>query len=163
MFYNNPNDRHLFINDRTGSGMGVNVGRPAGRVFMALTAALILGLAVVSIALALGFSAPFEAHIESGTLYFEHGMEKYEIPLEDITSLELIDDLPSARRIAGTGLPNLVEGRFRVEGYENTRISLNPGQPPYIAVLTPEFSRIFALGTPQETEAFYNELEEALS
>ena len=163
MFYNNPNDRHLFINDRTGSGMGVNVGRPAGRVFMALTAALILGLAVVSIALALGFSAPFEAHIESGTLYFEHGMEKYEIPLEDITSLELIDDLPSARRIAGTGLPNLVEGRFRVDGYENTRISLNPEEPPYIAVLTPEFSRIFALGTPQETEAFYNELEEALS
>ena len=163
MFYNNPNDRHLFINDRTGSGMGVNVGRPAGRVFMALTAALILGLAVVSIALALGFSAPFEAHIESGTLYFEHGMEKYEIPLEDITSLELIVDLPSARRIAGTGLPNLVEGRFRVEGYENTRISLNPEEPPYIAVLTPEFSRIFALGTPQETEAFYNELKEALS
>ena len=90
-------------------------------------------------------------------------MEKYEIPLEDITSLELIDDLPSARRIAGTGLPNLVEGRFRVEGYENTRISLNPEEPPYIAVLTPEFSRIFALGTPQETEAFYNELKEALS
>lgn len=163
MFYNNPNDRHLFINDRTGSGMGVNVGRPAGRVFMALTAALILGLAVVSIALALGFSAPFEAHIESGTLYFEHGMEKYEIPLEDITSLELIDELPGAKRIAGTGLPNLLEGRFRVEGYENTRISLNPEEPPYIAVVTADMSRIFALGTPQETEAFYNELKEALS
>ena len=27
LFYNNPNDRHIFINDRTGSGMGVNVGR----------------------------------------------------------------------------------------------------------------------------------------
>lgn len=163
MFYNNPNDRHLFINDRTGSGMGVNVGRTSGKVFMALTAALLLGLIVVSVALALGFSSPFEARIEGGTLCFEHGTEKYEISLDGITSLELLYDLPSARRVAGTGLPNLAEGRFNVEGYENTRISLNPNEPPYIAVVTSDMSRIFALDTPEETEEFYNELKEALS
>ena len=163
MFYNNPNDRHLFINDRTGSGMGVNVGRTSGKVFMALTAALLLGLMVLSIAVSLGFSAPVEAGIEGGTLYFEHGMEKYEIPLDGITSLELLYDLPSARRVAGTGLPNLAEGRFNVEGYENTRISLNPNEPPYIAVVTPDMSRIFALDTPEETEALYEKILEAIA
>ena len=162
MFYNNPNDRHLFINDRTGSGMGVNIGRPAGKAFMAVTAALLVGVIVVCIALALGFSSPFEASIEGDTLYFSHGMEKYEIALEDVTELELIYELPRARRIAGTGLPNLVEGRFSVEGYENVRISLNPEQPPYIAVQTEDMTRIFALDTPEETEEFYGEISEAV-
>lgn len=162
MFYNNPNDRHLFVNDRTGSGMGVNIGRPAGKAFMAVTAAMLAGLIVVCIALALGFSSPFEASIEDGTLYFQHGMEKYEIALEDVTELDLIYELPSARRIAGTGLPNLVEGRFSVEGYENVRISLNPEQPPYIAVQTEDMTRIFALDTPEETEEFYGEISEAV-
>ena len=162
MFYNNPNDRHLFINDRTGSGMGVNIGRPAGKAFMAVTAALLVGLIVVCIALALGFSSPFEASIEGNTLYFSHGMEKYEIALEDVTELELIYELPRARRIAGTGLPNLLEGRFSVEGYENVRISLNPEQPPYIAVETEDMTRIFALDTPEETEEFYDDISEAV-
>ena len=162
MFYNNPNDRHLFINDRTGSGMGVNIGRPAGKAFMAVTAAIIVGLIVVCVALALGFSSPFEASIEGDTLYFSHGMEKYEIALEDVTELELIYELPRARRIAGTGLPNLLEGRFSVEGYENVRISLNPEQPPYIAVQTEDMTRIFALDTPEETEEFYGEISEAV-
>ena len=162
MFYNNPNDRHLFINDRTGSGMGVNIGRPAGKVFMALTAALLVGLLVLCIALALGFSSPFEASIADGTLYFSHGAEKYEIALEDITGLDLIAKLPPARRVAGTGLPNLLEGRFTVEGYENVRISLNPEQPPYIVVQTVDITRIFALDSSEETEAFYEELQEAV-
>ncbi|HIT30213.1 MAG TPA: hypothetical protein IAC26_05165, partial [Candidatus Scatomorpha stercoravium] len=162
MFYNNPNDRHLFVNDRTGSGMGVNIGRPAGKAFMAVTAAMLAGLIVVCVALALGFSSPFEANIEGDTLYFSHGMEKYEIALEDVTELELIYELPRARRIAGTGLPYLLEGRFSVEGYENVRISLNPGQPPYIAVETEEMTRIFALNAPEETEEFYDEILEAV-
>ena len=162
MFYNNPNDRHLFINDRTGSGMGVNIGRPAGKAFMAVTAAMLAGLIVVCVALALGFSSPFEASIEGDTLYFSHGMEKYEIALEDVTELELIYELPRARRIAGTGLPYLLEGRFSVEGYENVRISLNPEQPPYIAVETEDMTRIFALNTPEETEEFYDEISEAV-
>ena len=162
MFYNNPNDRHLFVNDRTGSGMGVNIGRPAGKAFMAVTAAMLAGLIVVCVALALGFSSPFEANIEGDTLYFSHGMEKYEIALEDVTELELIYELPRARRIAGTGLPNLLEGRFSVEGYENVRISLNPEQPPYIAVETEDMTRIFALNAPEETEEFYDEILEAV-
>ena len=142
--------------------MGVNIGRPAGKAFMAVTAALLVGLIVVSVALAVGFSSPFEAGIEGDTLYFSHGMEKYEIALEDVTELELIYELPRARRIAGTGLPNLLEGRFSVEGYENVRISLNPEQPPYIAVETEDMTRIFALNAPEETEEFYDEILEAV-
>ena len=163
LFYNNPGDRHLFINDRTGSGMGVNVGRPAGKLIIIGTAVLLIGLAVFGLTMAAGFDAPREGYIEDGTLYFQHFSEKYEIALDDIESVELLDELPEARRIAGTGMSTLLEGRFTVEGYENVRISLNPQEPPFIAITTTDTARIFSLETPEETAAFYEEILEAVA
>ena len=163
LFYNNPGDRHLFINDRTGSGMGVNVGRPAGKLIIIGTAVLLIGLAVFGLTMAAGFDAPREGYIEDGTLYFQHFSEKYEIALDDIESVELLDELPEARRIAGTGMSTLLEGRFTVEGYENVRISLNPQEPPFIAITTTDAARIFSLETPEETAAFYEEILEAVA
>ena len=162
MFYNNPGDRHLFINDRTGSGMGVNIGRTGGKLIVIGTALILVGLAVFGVTMAAGFDAPREGYIEGDTLYFQHFSEKYEIDLDDVESVELLYELPEARRIAGTGMSTLLEGRFTVEGYENVRISLNPQSPPFIAVVTGDMSRIFSLETPEETEAFYSEILEAM-
>ena len=164
LFYYNPNDRRTMINDRTGMGMGLNMARPAGKIVMGICAALLFLLlpAMSGWFIVMDFT-PREARIEDGTLCFEHLTEKYEIPLGDISSLELLDDLPSSRRVAGTGMDTLCEGRFDVEGYENVRISLDPQQDCYIVVLTDEgLTRIFNLMTREETEAFYAELLRAL-
>ena len=152
------------INDRTGMGMSMNLARPAGKITMGLCALLLI---VCLPGFSLWFIAvdftPREARIEDGTLYFGHVTEKYEIPLDEISGTELLDDLPSAKRVAGTGMNTLCEGRFEVEGYENVRISLDPGQDRYIVVLTEGgLTRIFNLMTQAETEAFYAELAAAL-
>lgn len=165
LFYYNPNDRRTMINDRTGMGTSLNMARPAGKIIMGICAALLFLLlpAMAGWFVAMDFT-PREARIENGTLYFEHFTEKYEIPLDDISSLELLDELPSAKRVAGTGMNTLCEGRFDVEGYENVRISLDPGQDCYIAVLTDEgLTRIFNLMSETETEGFYAEIESALT
>lgn len=164
LFYCNPNDRRAMINDRTGMGMGMNLARPAGKITMGLCALLLI---VCLPGFSLWFIAmdytPREARIEDGVLYFEHFTEKYEIALDEISGTELLDELPSARRVAGTGLDTLCEGRFDVEGYENVRISLDPGQGCYIVVLTEGgLTRIFNLMTEAETEGFYAELTAAL-
>ena len=164
LFYYNPNDRRTMINDRTGMGMGLNMARPAGKIVMGICAALLFLLlpAMSGWFIVMDFT-PREARIEDGTLCFEHLTEKYEIPLGDISSLELLDDLPSSRRVAGTGMDTLCEGRFDVEGYENVRISLDPQQDCYIVVLTGEgLTRIFNLMSEAETEEFYAEIEAAL-
>lgn len=164
LFYYNPNDRRTLINDRTGMGMGMNLAKPAGKITMGLVALiLVIGVPLAAVWLVAMDFTPREARIEDGTLCFEHLTEKYEIPLGDISSLELLDDLPSSRRVAGTGMDTLCEGRFDVEGYENVRISLDPQQDCYIAVLTDEgLTRIFNLMSEAETEEFYAEIEAAL-
>lgn len=164
LVYYNPNDRRAMINDRTGVGMSMNLARPAGKITMGLCALLLI---VCLPGFSLWFIAmdytPREARIEDGALYFEHFTEKYEIALDEISGTELLDELPSARRVAGTGLDTLCEGRFDVEGYENVRISLDPGQGCYIVVLTEGgLTRIFNLMTEAETEGFYAELTAAL-
>ena len=71
------------------------------------------------------------------------------------------EKLPTARRIAGTGMSSLLEGRFTVEGYENVRISLDPREAPFIAIEYDGASRIFNLATPEQTTALYDEILEA--
>ena len=164
LVYYNPNDRRAMINDRTGMGMSMNLARPAGKITMGLCALLLIvclpGFSLWFIAMDF---TPREARIEAGALYFEHFTEKYEIALDEISGTELLDELPSAKRVAGTGMDTLCEGRFDVEGYENVRISLDPQQDCYIVVLTDEgLTRIFNLMTQAETEAFYAELAAAL-
>ena len=163
LVYYNPNDRRAMINDRTGMGMSMNLARPAGKITMGLCALLLIvclpGFSIWFIAMDF---TPREARIEAGVLYFEHFTEKYEIALDEISGTELLDELPSARRVAGTGLDTLCEGRFDVEGYENVRISLDPGQDCYIVVLTEGgLTRIFNLMSEAETEGFYAELTAA--
>ena len=164
LVYYNSNDRRAMINDRTGMGMSMNLARPAGKITMGLCALLLIvclpGFSLWFIAMDF---TPREARIEAGVLYFEHITEKYEIALDEISGTGLLDELPSARRVAGTGMDTLCEGRFDVEGYENVRISLDPQQDCYIVVLTDEgLTRIFNLMTRAETEAFYAELAAAL-
>ncbi len=44
MLYNNPKDRHLMVNRRTGIGTTINVARPAGKIIIVFTVLLILSL-----------------------------------------------------------------------------------------------------------------------
>jgi hypothetical protein len=163
LFYCNPDDRRALVSDRTGMGMGMNLAKPAGKITMGLVALiLVIGVPLAALWLIAMDYTPREARIEDGVLYFEHFTEKYEIALDEISGTELLDSLPSAKRVAGTGMDTLCEGRFDVEGYENVRISLDPGQDCFIVVLTEGgLTRIFNLMTRGETEGFYAELTAA--
>lgn len=164
LFYCNPDDRRTLINDRTGMGMGMNLAKPAGKITMGLVALiLVIGVPLAAVWLVAIDFTPRTVRIEDGALYFQHFTERYEIPLDEVSETELLYELPRAARVAGTGMDTLCEGRFDVEGYENVRISLDPGQDCYIVVLTDEgLTRIFNLMTREETEAFYAELLRAL-
>ena len=164
LFYYNPNDRRTMINDRTGMGMGLNMARPAGKIVMGICAALLfLLLPAMSGWFILMDFTPREARIEDGVLYFERGTEKDESRRDAICSVGRLDDRPGSRRVGGTGMDTLCEGRFDVEGYGNVRISLDPQQDCYVVVLTGGgLTRIFNLMSEAETGEIYAEIEAAL-
>lgn len=156
MLYCNPNDSHVFINDRVGTGMSMNIGRPAGKAVMGFALLCILMMPVLGGWFIAVDYVPRTAEVTESELVYTHLTEKYVIGLDGITSAQLLKTLPSAARTAGTGMDTLLEGRFTVSGYGDCRISLDPTSPPFIAVITSDgLARIFNLMTPEETTALY--------
>lgn len=122
---------------------------------------VILLLAIAAFILFAIFT-PRRAEITGGTLHFKHLFTKFDVPLADIASVELLEELPPLSKITGIGVYFLSEGKYEVEGYGRCTVSLNQSQPPFIAITTADGAWVFSLKTPEETEGFYNELREAL-
>ena len=123
---------------------------------------VILLLAIAAFILFAVFS-PRRAEVSDGALHFKHLFTKFDVPLADIASVELLEELPPLRKITGIGVYFLSEGKYDVEGYGRCTVSLNQSQPPFIAITTADGAWVFSLKTPEETEGFYNQLEGAIA
>ena len=84
------------------------------------------------------------------------------LPLDEITSVELRDTLPSAYRTFGVGMETYLQGTFSVEGDGSCQLNLDPTQPPFLRVETETGTYWFNAETPDETRAAAQELETRL-
>ena len=156
--YYNPNDSHVFINDRVGMGMGVNVGRPVGKIVMGFCVLVLLAMPFIGVWMMRVEFSPREAVLRDGVCYFEHISESYEIALDSLVAAELIDELPKSIRVNGTGLDGLLEGHFSVEGYGRCRFCLDPRDGPFLVLQTDERTYIINLMSDDETIKLYDEI-----
>ena len=134
LFYHNPNDSHIFVNDRIGMNMSVNLAKPAGKLVIAFAALCIAALPFIGIWLWAEELTPTRIVINETTLTASHTRDRYVIQLDAIESLELIEVLPNAVRTAGTGMENLYKGIYRVSGYGSSRLNLQPFNPPFLVI-----------------------------
>ncbi|MCL2006871.1 MAG: hypothetical protein FWG77_02180 [Treponema sp.] len=134
MFYHNPNDSHLMVNDRIGMSMSVNLARPAGKVIMGFAALCIVALPFFGIWLWSEELTPTRLILSETTLIARHTGNRYTIQVGEIESIELIEELPSMVRVAGTGLDNLLKGNFRAGPLGPSRVNLQPGDPPFLVI-----------------------------
>ncbi len=118
----------------------------------------ILLLAIAAFILFAVFS-PRRAEVSDGTLHFKHLFTKFDVPLADIASVELLEELPPLSKITGIGVYFLSEGKYEVEGYGRCTVSVNQAEPPYIAVTdSAGGGYVFSLNAPEDTRALYEEL-----
>ena len=80
----------------------------------------------------------------------------YRIDLADINKVELLTELPEMSRKNGTGLPNLLKGKFEIDGKNGALVCLNPENHLFIRIET-QAGQLYLLGgkTDGETEAAY--------
>jgi len=133
MIYNNKNDRRTMVANRTGIGTTVNIARPAGKVLMIFAVAAILCIPCICAWVIAEEYTPVTAGVEADQLIIRH-LSQEEIPLSEITSVTLLPELPSARRVAGSGMEHLRKGTYDVEGYGRCTLSLDPTSPPFLAI-----------------------------
>lgn len=155
-FYYNPNSNKLMMNERVGMGMGMNYAHPAGKVLAVVCVLVLLSLPVLGGWLMVEELVPMEITETGDAIVVNRVGELYNIPLEDVETVELLEKLPPSVRTWGTGMPGLLKGSFSVEGYGNCTLCLNPQDPPFLVIKT--VNRTYILGTDQ-AEALYEQLK----
>ena len=122
-FYNNPNDKKFMVEKRVGIGTTINFGHPIGKAFVALFAVImIVALVPVFIMFFKLQNADLNLRIFDNTVNIESPMYKYSFHKDEIENIYTITKLPESKRLNGLDDGNLLLGKFKVEGYGDSRV-----------------------------------------
>ncbi|MBO5352439.1 MAG: hypothetical protein J6A77_03995 [Lachnospiraceae bacterium] len=158
-FYYNKNDSSLMVNSRVGLGTTVNVAHPVGMGLSIFTIIMLLLLPFTGVFLKNEEFTDPKVVLTETTVEAWHTGKEYEIPLEDILSVELLSELPDTYKNAGTNFPHLYKGSFTVKGIDNNcRVCLDPYDPLFLVVTTKEKYYIFSMEKAEELRNIYESI-----
>lgn len=164
IIYYNPQDSHTFINNRVGINTTVNLAKPVGKAMAILTIAILLGLPfLVPIINSVADKPPVMSYTNTEITASSGGTE-YEIPLPQIKSVQLLEQLPEGlSRVVGTGLSNLLKGTFTSKATGSVKVCLDPTCPPYILITTDkEQHYLFGTRNGRQTRDVYEKISKGM-
>lgn len=94
LFYYDPHDRRIIVNNRVGINTTMNLARRGGQAMMGLVAALLIFMPLLGVWIMGEENAPVELALSDTALTASHGRSEYEIALDDIQEVQLLDQLP---------------------------------------------------------------------
>lgn len=162
LFYYDPNDKRLLVEKKVGVGTCVNHGRPMGRFLTGLAGVAIVGIFILGIYLVRVQSAPLTLVYEDGTLKSGQIHTNYTMDVDMIQMAMMLEKLPDAQKIVGTGMENLMRGIYKVEGIGNCKVNLKPQNHAFILLYGEDGCYIFSADTDEETKKVFKELKEEL-
>ncbi len=93
-----------------------------------------------------------------------HGMYGEVYAWDSIEEVVLMEELPSiVMRANGSALGANLKGHFRTEECGSVKLFVNTEKPPFIYLYTIERISIFNMGTPEQTEATFDEILSVLA
>ena len=159
MFYNNPKDKHTMVSQRNGMGTTMNMATTAGKVWLAVAAISILATLVLCGWLMFEEFTPISLSINGDEVQALHLKVEYELPVEELEQVELVNDLPKLTRSVGSALDNLVKGKYIVRGTgERCKLFLNPQNDVFIKLEYEDMVYYLGGRTDEETMQVYEEL-----
>lgn len=153
LFYYNPDDSRLIINNRIGVNSTVNLARTGGKIFMALTVLLLALMPFTGVWVESIGSHPIEMTVDAENFTVKSGSTTYTIKNSDIKDVTLLEELPGhLSRKMGTGMEHYLEGSFSADEIGNVTVLLDPTVSPYILIET-NGGRYYLFGSREETTA----------
>lgn len=150
LFYCNPNNNRLFVSERVGMGLAMNLARPAARIFMGVSALILLLIPLLGVWLMVEEFSPIGLKLEEETIVSTQAFTTYRVELDEVEHAELLETLPAASRIAGTAMEHLLKGRFTLDGYGAVRICADPQTPPFLVLETEDVTYCFGGGNAEK-------------
>lgn len=152
LFYYDPNDRHLMVNDRVGGNTTVNLARRGGQVIVGLAALLLAAMPLMGLRVVAMEKAPVMLEVREELLVAAHYRTSYEIPLCDIERAQLLHERPAGlTRTAGTAMDTVLSGRWSSRDHGALRLCVDPREYPWLLVTTTAGEK-YLLGAGNGTE-----------
>lgn len=160
MFYYDPNDTHLVVNNRIGMNTTVNLAKKSGRVIMGATALCMLLLPLFGVWMMVEERSPVTLTLTDTALVAGHSWDDYEIPLADIQQVQLLQEEPAGlRRIAGTAMDTVLKGRYQSDEYDKITVCMDPQEGPWL-LITMDDGTIYLVGDgAEDVERIYDQLQ----
>lgn len=133
MIYYNKNDKHLMVEKRVGFGTTMNMARPASVWMMVICAVLILVIPITGVWMMFSEFTPINLRIDDDILIASQLKDDYQIDVEDIENVELLDEMPMiSDKISGTGMDKLDKGTFYLKNEGVCELFINPENDVFI-------------------------------
>ncbi len=161
-WYNNPDDHHLFVQNRFNSlNYSLNFGRPGAKVFMAAFTAAIIALVIWIFSAIISLSnTEVIFTINNQTCQFEASGYECTFDPDEILSVELTDSLPADTftRTNGASTEKVNIGHFRGKETGKCMMFLYKNSSPVLEIRLDDMT-IFANSSDSEiTRQWYTEL-----
>ncbi len=136
MMYYNPNDTHVMVENRMGTGTAMNMATGVGKGMYIFAALCLLIIPVSSIWMIMLDFTPIQTVVVDKTIVCTHLSVEYEIPLEDIEEYTVITELPEMTKVNGNGMDHVFSGTFEIYREGMFEIFLNPQNDLFIKIET---------------------------
>lgn len=158
--YYNKNDSNLMVNSRIGMGVTTNFAHPVGKALDIFGIVLLLLLPFTGLfTVKEEFTEPKVVLTETTLEAYHTGLE-YAVPLKDIKSISLLQEMPDVSKSWGSNFPHLYKGKFTIKDINQTgKLCLDPYDDAFLLIqTTDEKYYLFSMENAEELEAIYDEL-----
>lgn len=164
LFYYNENDSKLIVNNRVGINSSVNIAKPFGKILTALVLVIILGMPFIGVYISAEIKAPIAINVKDQHLLVDRGSDSYDIKIDNISQIVLLDELPdNMRKINGLNADNVCSGEYSAKDYGNVEVCLDPEVKPYMLISTKSGEKyIFGTRKYEDTKRIYKIINEKI-
>lgn len=160
--YYNKKDKRTMVTKRVGIGTTMNLATPAGKLWNGIgIAVLLIVVPICCVWMMLEEFTPIQLSVVNDVLTAEQFEVDYEIPVDEMESIAIIDEKPRWTKVSGSGMENLCKGTFRIQG-EKCEVFVNPQNDIFLQIETAEETYYMSAADDAGTQEIYEIIIEAL-
>lgn len=136
LMYYNPNDKHIMVENRMGTGTAMNMATGVGKATYIFSSLCILVIPILCIWLILLDFTPIQTEIKENSIVCTHLKEEYRIPLDEIIEYKVLTEMPDVIKVNGNGLEQVCTGTFEIYREGMFEAFYNPNNHLFLKIET---------------------------
>lgn len=134
IFYYNPNDSRSIVNARVGMNGTFNLARRPAQILVGVLLVILLACPLGGVWMIGMEHAEVELEMTDTEIVGSHFGGHWSVALEDVESVQYLEERPVLRRVAGTGMDNVLTGNYKADGWGKVTVCIDPRKGPWLLV-----------------------------